>query len=136
MQLKIKKIRPVYTQILTTANRYESDVKEGNITVITKGTLMEYQTVISVGNMVKNVSVGEMIKINPQRYIVKKYDTNSVKEDLGKNPIVGFKFPILNLDGVDYMLLQDNDIDYIVEDFEQIPDEESKIIIPKKEFIV
>ena len=67
----IKKIRPMFTSLITTMDTYKVDVMnefgliESNKTV---GNLKEYQKVIAVGPNVKNIEVGDIVCINPKRY--------------------------------------------------------------------
>ena len=39
--LKIKKIKPMFNRILVTADKYENDVKQNGVVVVTAGTLKE-----------------------------------------------------------------------------------------------
>ena len=79
--LHIKEIKPLFTNILTTGNKYEEDEKQNGLIIAKKGDLKLYQTVMAVGSMVRDVKVGDQVMINPKNYAVKKYDPNSVKED-------------------------------------------------------
>ena len=71
--LKIKKIKPMFNRILVTADKYEKDVKQGGVVVVTAGTLKEYQKVISIGDTVRGIKEGDFVLINPARYAVKKH---------------------------------------------------------------
>lgn len=62
--LKIKKIKPMFNRILVTADKYENDVKQGGVVVVTAGTLKEYQKVISVGDTVRGIKEGDFVLIN------------------------------------------------------------------------
>lgn len=136
--VKVKSIKPVFNKILVSARKYDNDVKEHGVVVITKGTLMEYQQVVAIGDTVRCVKVGDMIKVNPKRYAVRKHDENSVRNDLNLNPIVGFNFPIIEVDGIDFMYLDDIDVEYVIEDYEEVEDDNSgvNLILPKTEVIV
>ena len=50
------------------------------------------------------------------------------------NPVITYKFNVIELDGKDCLLLQDRDIDYIIEEFEE--DKPSVIIKPKEKKII
>jgi hypothetical protein len=137
--LNIKGIRPVYTKLLTTANKYEKDQKTGALLDASKleGRYKEYQTVVSVGSSVREVSKGDIVFIDPSRYIERKFNDNSLREDFVSNPIVSINIPTITMDGVDYFMIDERDIAYIIEDMEEIPDPEPQtIIMPKKQKII
>ena len=73
--IKIKKIKPMFTAILTTMDTYEDDVTCNSIIVKTKGTIKEYQKVVAVGDTVRSVKVGDLVCINP------KFIPNVTSED-------------------------------------------------------
>jgi threonine dehydrogenase-like Zn-dependent dehydrogenase len=102
-----------------------------------KGALKEYQTVIAVGNAVRDISPGEVVCINPIRYAQYKHNKNSLKDLAADNPVVGYNFNVVEIDGKDCLLLHDQDIRYVVEEYEDVPDPvPSKIIQPSKDIIV
>lgn len=137
MNIKIKMIRPVFTGILTTADRYENDNTVGGVILdINKsaGAAKEYQTVVAVGSSVREVKVGDIIVINPTRYMKKDpMDDNSLREEF-VTPKYHLEMPEINLDGKPYFLLEDRDIGYVVTDYEEIKD--SLLIAPKKPRII
>ena len=115
---KFKKVRPLFTALITTRNLYPEDVTvDGIISEKREGTLMEEQTVLAVGDMVRNIKVGDIVHVNPKNYEVKKYDPNSIKDDMGLNKVITYRFNTLEMDGQPCLLLQDRDIDYIVEEY-------------------
>lgn len=123
--MNIKKIKPMFTKIVTTARVYAVDTKKGNVIVDTKsiaGNTMEYQTVVAVGSSVRDVKVGDLVCINPDRYAVKKYKEDSVKADLMTQQIVGYNIPQIKLDGVKHLILDTSDIEYVIEEFEEEKD--------------
>lgn len=130
----------MFTNIVTTMNTYEEDVvlKSGIIdTRKQRGTLKEYQTVIAVGNAVRDIFPGDVVCINPIRYAQYKHDKNSLKDLATDNPITGYNFNVVEIDGKDCLLLHDQDIRYVIEDYEEVPDPvPSKLIYPKTDIIV
>lgn len=138
--LKIKKLRPMFTNIVTTMDTYEDDEMLASGLIDTKkqkGALKEYQTVIAVGNAVRDISPGEVVCINPIRYAQYKHNKNSLKDLAADNPVVGYNFNVVEIDGKDCLLLHDQDIRYVVEEYEDVPDPvPSKIIQPSKDIIV
>ena len=124
--MKLKKIKPLFTKILTTANKYEKDqfIPGTDIIDSTKEVLglKEYQTVISVGNEVSTVKPGDIVVINPNDYVVKKYNKDSTKSSMNDvyNPVIEYNFNIISVDDKDCLLLKERDIDFIVEEGEEI----------------
>lgn len=138
--LVIKKIQPMYTKILTTMCKYEEDeLTAGGLIDSTKtqGTLKEYQTVIAVGNSVRNVKVGDLVCINPERYAVKKHEAGSLKDGvITDNPVIKYNFNIMELEGVPHLLLDENDVSFIITDYEEVKEQKSDLYVPKTSLIV
>ena len=118
----IKKIRPMFTSLITPMDTYKADVMnefgliESNKTV---GNLKEYQKVIAVGPNVKNIEVGDIVCINPKRYGIVKHNDGSLKDGvIEDNPVVKYNFNVVNIDGKNCLLLEDRDIDFVVEEYE------------------
>ena len=122
--IRIKKLRPMFTNIVTTMNSYDEDVTIAGIidTRKQKGALKEYQTVIAVGSAVRDIKPGDMVCINPIRYAQYKHDKSSLKDLATNNPITGYNFNVVEIDGKDCLLLHDQDIRYVIEDYEEVPD--------------
>lgn len=133
--LKIKKIKPMFTSIVTTMNKYEDDVVTNGIidSSKVKGSIKEYQEVLAVGDSVRNIKVGDLVCINPSHYAVKKYKEDSIKDGIQHmNQVISYNFPVIILDDKERLLLQDRDIDFIIEEFEEISD----IIVDKPKVII
>lgn len=113
----------MFTKIVTTCNKYESDQSTGNIVVDIKrmaGSVKEYQTVVAVGSNPAGIQVGDVVMINPMRYAVMKHEKGSLKDGvITDNPVIGYQLPIIELNGVPHMLLETQDIEYIIEDYEE-----------------
>lgn len=140
--LKVKKIKPMFTALVTTMNKYDADnLTQGGIidTSKQKGALKEYQTVISVGSQVREVKVGDLVSINPIRFAVMKHKEGSFKDGvIGDNSVVEYKFDTVRLNDEDYLLLQDRDVEFIIEEYEEVEDKPASIIVapPKPTIIV
>lgn len=140
--LKINKIRPTWTKIITTAERYDSDQKTGSLVDAKKleGRYKEYQTVVRVGSSVKEVKEGEVVVIDPSRYVRRKYDENSLRDEFGKNPQISIEIPTIVMGEEDYFMIDQADIAYVIEDFEEISEPEitvkSNLILPKEKKII
>jgi len=56
--------------------------------------------------------------IIPDHFAVKKYNKNSVQNDLDNNPVLTYNFPIETIDDKDgnpqeYLYISDNDVRYV-----------------------
>lgn len=132
--INVKAVKPMFNKLVTTAEKYEEDSYNGSIIEVDKqqGTLKEYQKVIAVGSSVRGVDVGDLVAIDPTRYAVKKYDKDSIRQDIeGGNPIVGYNFDFVTVDGSDCLLIEDRDIEFVITDYE-----EEEVEIPKKTSII
>nr|DAH01885.1 MAG TPA: mHsp60, mHsp10, Mitochondrial, Chaperonin, Complex, Symmetric [Crassvirales sp.] len=131
--IKVKKIKPMFTALITTMDLYETDsLTSGGIIDSTKqkGTVKEYQKVVAVGDSVRGIKAGDLVCIDATRFAVKKHKDNSIKTDIeGGNPILEYRFDIVEMDGKSYMLLQDRDIQFIIEEYDEIEE-------PKKSNLV
>lgn len=121
MQLKLKKIKPMFNRVVTTANCTDEMNEVGIITKVNKA-VDEFQTVVAVGDTVRTIKVGDVVCINPDRYAVRKYKKDSVKADMEEynNEIVDYQIPGIILDGVKHLVLIDSDVSFIVEESEEI----------------
>jgi hypothetical protein len=140
---KLKRIKPTFNHIVVTMNCYDRNYKTGSIIDSSKaGLIKEYQTVVEIGPMVKGINVGDVVFINPQRYLEIKHhfkdaDANNVQKD-DMHAIL--RIPRFTLyDGEDgasreVMLLGDNDVFFVAEGEEF--NENPTIITPDKPKII
>lgn len=119
--------------VITTCDKYESDVVNGGLIEAVAGSLKEYQTIIAVGDMVRNLKEGDVVIINPENYAIHKYAEDSVRNDFLSNKKVGYNFPIRELNGEPALFLKDRDIEMVLEDFEEVNE---TIVVPEKKLIV
>ena len=132
--LKVKSIKPLFTGGLTTANKYETTSTKNGIIISakqTEGQIKEYQTVVKVGSSVREIKPGDIVLINPSRYLRKKFDENSIRDDFDKNPTIEINIPTVVINDKEYFLIEDRDVAYIIDDCEEIPDTKPSIIMPK-----
>lgn len=139
--LKIKKIKPLFTSIVTTMDRYEEEIKTaGGLIDTTKqvGGLKEYQKVLVVGSSVRDIKEGDLVCVNPARFAVKKHQAGSLKDGIvTDNPVTTYNFDVVEIDGKQCLLLQDRDIEFVIEEYEEVPDPTpSTIIQPEKKSII
>lgn len=137
--LKVRKIRPMFTSLITTMDKYEHDMMVGDLIDIHRkeGSLKEYQRVLAVGSSVRDIKVGDLVWVNPTRFGVKKHQEGSLKDGIiTDNPVITYNFDVVEMDGKQCLLLQDRDIDFIIEEWEEIPDTQSQVYVPDKKLIV
>lgn len=137
--LKINSIKPLFNKIVTTCDVYENDKTSGGIIVKTDGTIKEYQKVEAVGSTVRDIKVGDLVLINPKRYIVPQHKEKreSLKGVIGDELTMGVNFPMVEYGGKKHLLIYDQDIDYII-DGEEVEEEQPKspLILPKEKKII
>jgi hypothetical protein len=132
---KLKKIKPMFTALVTTMDTYtdsELMLPGGLIDTSKKRTqVKEFQTVIAIGNTVRDIRVGDVVCIDPSRYAVMKHKEGSLKDGIiTDNPVMTYRFDVINLDGKDCLLLQNNDIKYIVKEY---ANEKGLLVVPNPE---
>lgn len=135
--INIKSIRPMANYLVTTKDEYTAADNVGK-SIVTKleGTLKEYQKVVAIGPMVRGIQVGDIVCINPKRYAKYKHQPGSLKDGvITDNPVISYNFNVIELDHVSHLLLTDQDIDFVIEDYEEELDAPS-IIVPEKKIIV
>lgn len=118
--LHIKKIKPLFTSIITTGDKFEKDMVSGNVILAKKGDIKLWQTVIATGSTVRDIKIGDKVMINAENYLVKKYNKNSIQNDLDNNPSLGYRFNWVTIDDEkgepqECLLLNDRDILYVFE---------------------
>lgn len=139
--LKIKKIKPMFTALITTMDKYEQDViTDGGLIDTTKqeGSLKEYQTVLAVGDSVRGIKEGDLVCINPSRYAEKQYQDGSLKDGIvTQNKVIRYNFDTVEMDDKVCLLLQDRDISFVISEYEEIDElEKAKIIVPQTNLIL
>lgn len=136
--MNITKIKPMANHIVTTMDIYTVDdaTTSGIVdTSILKMSVKEHQTVLAVGPMVRDIKVGDLVKINPSRYRVVKQKRNSIKDDMEEYAEAAeYKFRFVELDHRKYLFIYDSDVEYVVEEFE-MEEPPSDIIMPNNELI-
>ena len=130
---KIKKIKPMFNQVVTTMDMYRDVIRNsGVIDAARSNTIKEYQTVIAVGDAVRSVKPGDVVFINPRRYM--KISHKDGMKDLEKNIIQDDMHAYLDIpryelydrpDGScrEVLMIFDNDIIFVAEgeEFDESP---------------
>ena len=119
---KVKKIKPMFTSIVTTMDSYSIKQINPNDIINSKearGDIAEFQKVLAVGDSVRSIKVGDIVCINPIRYAKTKHEKGSLKDGvITDNPVIGYDIPTIIIDGKECLFIEDRDIAYVVEDFE------------------
>ena len=120
---KIKKVRPLFTGVVTTATTIKGEVTTagGLILDTTKmeGTMNNFQRVVAVGNMVKDIKEGDIVNINFKRYQYVKHVPGAIEDNVQSDNMQNkYSIPMIIIDGQEYLFIQSNDIEFVVEDFE------------------
>ena len=141
--IEIKSIKPLFTGIITTADKYtEDDVYESGIVRNVKGSVRDYQKVLAVGSSVRDIKIGDLVVLDYSPYAKKKFSDNSLRNDFVDNPTVSIKVPIVTMDGKDAFLIDQRDVKYVIEDYEEIIPEKKadspgvNLILPKSNTII
>lgn len=130
----------MFTSLITTMDRYKNDVRTvGGLLDVTKqqGGLKEYQRVLAVGSTVRDIKVGDLVCVNPARFAVKKHQEGTLKDGIvSDNPVIRYNFDVVEMDGEQCLLLQDRDIEFIIEEYEEVEDPEPVSIIDEKPKVI
>ena len=86
------------------------------------------QTVVAVGPHVNNIQVDDLVHIDPTRFmkpvqVKKPNQPDSLKTGMEEySSEMRYQFDIIELDGKPFLKLQDRDIDYVIEEYEEVED--------------
>lgn len=136
--LHITKIKPRANYMLVTADTFDKDMIEKGVIVAKKGDLKLWQSVLAIGPMIRNIEIGDKVMINPMKYAVRKYNQNSVQNDLDNNPVLSYNFPFETIEDSEgnpqeCLYISDDAVKYAFEGEEK----DDALIIPgKKKFII
>lgn len=120
-----RKIRPTTNHIVTTMDKYEED--DSKLVLDVKelaGVVKDIQKVVAIGPLVRDIKVGDYVRICPDRYIKVKH---TLAEELNEKEMqVSINFPIVDLEDGRYLFLYESDVDYVIEEF--APETTEKIL--------
>ena len=92
--LKITKVKPMFTDLIITADRFENDILDKGIVLANKGDLKPYQTVIAIGNAVRDINVGDKVMVDFEIFAEHKIPVGSVKKNMDvDDPVVRYNIP-------------------------------------------
>lgn len=128
----------MFNAVITTMDKYEEDVVINGIiaSTSTKGSLKPVQKVVAVGTMVRDITEGDLVQINPKNYAVRKHKEGSLKDGvIEDNVVTGYRFNTIEIDDTEYLYLTDRDIDYVIVEYETVQTNKSNLYVPNKEII-
>lgn len=130
--IKVLKATPMFNGVITTCHQWEYDGESDGLidTAKSQGIVKPHQIVVAVGSAARNVKVGDLVIIDPTRFMKMRYNEDSLKNNVVKeNEVAGFDFPIIYINNEPHMLLNENDISYIVNEFEEFEIESDSDLI-------
>lgn len=137
---RLIKVKPMFNRIITTMDTYDKDQYVNGLldTNKAKGSLKEYQTVLSIGTAVRDIKEGDIVCIDPTRYMVTKHRDKSLQGNImGDDMAIGYKFNTIKLDDKECLILFDQDISFIIEESEDTEDSTGPLIIqPERPSII
>lgn len=122
---KLKKVTPRYTKVLTTANIDKeivhvpgTDIEDPNKT---REGYSGLQTIIAVGDTVRGLEPGMNVLVDFERYARPRQRPvqglkNSIKGEMMTE--LEYAIPVMVIDGEEILALDDNDIKFIVDEFD------------------
>lgn len=133
--MNVKKIKPLFNNLVTTAEKYEEDQTVGGIIAVPKGNIKEYQRVVAVGGSVRDVKEGDLVKIKFDRFLKMRHRKGSLQDGvIADNTAIEIELPMVLINSVEHLALSDSDIEYIVEDWDE--EEASSIITPDNKIVL
>lgn len=124
MAFTIKKVKPLFTGIITTAWKYVGDqfTNQNGLLIDTRkmsGSINMFQKVVSIGTTVHGIKEGDIIKVNYDRYARAKHVPGKIEDNIqSDNLSATYEIPVIDINGVDHLFLQDRDVEYIVEEYD------------------
>jgi len=139
--LKITKIKPMFTDLVITAERFDHDIVEKGIVMANKGDLKSYQTVVAIGSSIRDIAVGDKVMVNFEVFAEHKIPVNSVKKNMDvDDPIVRYNIPWVSM--VDekgeekvYIRIPDRAVEFVYEG-EEVDDTPDIIQVTKPEILL
>lgn len=121
-------------RIVTTKMLFGARQTKGGIFKPDEQQIDTIQQVIAVGPHVREINVGDYVCINPKNYIKVKH---TLQEELSKPEMeVSINFPTIELEDGTYLLLWEDDVDYVIEEFGDDIEPETKIIVDGPQIII
>lgn len=120
----MKKVTPTANGVITTANKEISVSSGGFITSSKDDAVATMQRIVSVGDMAekRGFKPGMLVILNFNRYmdVSQKKDAYNIDKDEIYNAEKFYVIPQIMIDGVEHLKVFDNDIDLIIDEYEEI----------------
>jgi co-chaperonin GroES (HSP10) len=132
--LNVKKVRPMFNNIVTTADKYEEDQMAGGLIVVPAGNIKEYQKVVAVGGSVRDIKVGDLVKVKFDRYMKMRHKKGSLQDGvIADNTAIEVVLPMILINNIEHLSLNDIDVEYVVEEYDETA---SSIIAPDNKIVL
>lgn len=131
----VRKIKPMGRRIVTTKMLFGDKLRNGLFRPSNNGSIDIIQQVIAVGPHVREINVGDYVCINPKNYIKVKH---TLQEELTDKPEmeINVNYPTVELEDGTYLLLWEDDVDYVIEEFGDDIEPETKIMVDGPQIII
>ena len=136
--IEIKSIKPMWNRILVSADMFteeDSKIKGTGLidhSKLTQG-LKSWQQVIAIGDTVRNINKGDYVFIDYTKYRHMKHQEGGLKDGVIKdNLVMSFDIPTVEIEGIPYLLIFDNDVVYKADSFRPITKKEIIKVPPQK----
>ena len=130
----MKKVRPMFNNIVTTADKYEEDQMAGGLIVVPAGNIKEYQKVVAVGGSVRDIKEGDLVKVKFDRYMKMRHKKGSLQDGvIADNTAIEVVLPMILINNIEHLSLNDIDVEYVVEEYDETA---SSIIAPDNKIVL
>jgi co-chaperonin GroES (HSP10) len=140
-----KKITPLFTRILVTADVYtdaDSVAANGIIDPKKVGTMKNIQKVTSIGSSARFVKIGDIVSLSFARYAVKSINraanfTGDISKE-GYQDATEYRIPLVDVAGTSYLFIDEGDVEYIIDEYdtEEVEVNMSNLVSPAKSLII
>lgn len=124
----------MFNNIVTTADKYEEDQIAGGLIVVPAGNIKEYQKVVAVGGSVRDIKVGDLVKVKFDRYMKMRHKKGSLQDGvIADNTAIEVVLPMILINNIEHLSLNDIDVEYVVEEYDETA---SSIIAPDNKIVL
>lgn len=124
------KVTPLYTTLIVTRECFEDNLVVNGIIRYHKGEIKPYQKVIAAGHHCSIVKAGDTVQVNYSNYVRQGYRPNSIAGDMnGQEKVAYLDIPSVTLNGEIFSKLDERDIDFVLNEFEEQEVEASTEVI-------
>lgn len=104
----------LYTPKLIVGDEVRALTKRG------ESRVSNYQRVVAVGKAVRDVEVGDMVRLNLDNFAERKYVSNGIRDKVDgmTNEIVGYRIPYIEIAGEKFISCDERDIEMVVTEYD------------------